>query len=331
MTGAAASGGESIRPLSPDDAPEMRRLFEAVFGHPMSAALWAWKYGDGRGHAVGLFRDGAMVAHYGGLTRRLRWGIQRVDACQVCDVVVQSSANRALVRRGPLFQVCTAFLEGQVGYHRAHPVAFGFPSARHHAVAHRLGLYDAVDHIVQLAWPAEPSAVNRTTPRVQALAQGGDFTSDEAAALDRLGLEMADDALGSLIGVRDAAQWRQRYLRHPEVRYGLHVVRSRWWSIPLAAFVVRRHEGRLQLLDVLGARRALPLAVRAAQDLAASLGLPVLDAWITASHVHWLDPRREATRSDPQIPVPCNTWTPGPGAAELQGRWFLMAGDADFT
>ena len=101
--------------------------------------------------------------------------------------------------------------------------------------------------------------------------------------------------------------------------------------LPLAAFVVRRHEGRLQLLDVVGGRRALPLAVQAAQALAAQYGVPVLDAWITASHAHWLDPRGEATRSDPEIPVPCNTWTPGPTAAELQGRWFLMAGDADFT
>lgn len=328
-----AAGGltETVRALTPDDAPEMRRLFELVFGHSMSPALWAWKYSDGRGHGVGLFRDGAMVAHYGGLTRRLRWCGQRVLACQVCDVVVQSSANRALVRRGPLFQVCTAFLQDQVGTDRPHPVAFGFPSARHHAVAHRLGLYDAVDHIVQLAWPARPASPDRTTPRVHALAESGDFTPGEVAALDRLGLEMADDALGSLIGVRDAEQWRQRYLRHPEVRYGLHLVRSRWWGIPLAAFVVRRHEGRLQLLDVVGARRALPLAVQAAQALAAQHGLPVLDAWITASHAHWLDPCREATRSDPEIPVPCNTWTPGPSAAELQGRWFLMAGDADFT
>jgi hypothetical protein len=32
-----------------------------------------------------------------------------------------------------------------------------------------------------------------------------------------------------------------------------------------------------------------------------------------------------------RLPLPHNLHTPGPTEAEMRDRWFLMAGDADFT
>lgn len=62
-----------LHTLRPEDAPAMRRLFEAAFGHPMSQALWEWKYGDGRGHAVWCAAGGEMVGHLGLMRRTAIW------------------------------------------------------------------------------------------------------------------------------------------------------------------------------------------------------------------------------------------------------------------
>ena len=49
----------------------VRTAAASIFGHEMSPEHWQWKYGDGRGEAIGVWEDGALIAHYGGVARRI--------------------------------------------------------------------------------------------------------------------------------------------------------------------------------------------------------------------------------------------------------------------
>lgn len=311
----------------------MRTLFEAVFRHPMTAEHWVWKYGNGRGHAVGLIQDGQLVAHYGGLSRELRLFGRPARGCQVCDVMVVPQANRSLARRGPMQRIAATFLELQIGHGLPHAVGFGFPSGRHHGVADRLRLYAAVDRILQLAWPAAPAPAH---PRWRMEAMGGadgTLPPAQAAAVQSLWAAMADDLADLAVGVRDARWLVWRYRQRPGIRYELWLLRSRWRRRPLAVLALRRHADALELLDLVAPTRQFALALAAARALAHEWALPTLRCWITASQMHRLAAVGGVPPvvEDPGIQVPCNLHTPALPPSALENRWFLMGGDADFT
>ncbi len=318
----------------------MRSLFTAVFASPMSAEHWHWKYTLTQGGGVGLMREGRMVAHYGGVPRRVLHFGQPSMACQVCDVMVEASANKALVRRGPLYQVSAAYLHAMVGQGRAYGLAFGFPNQRAFAVAQRLGLYAQVDDVVRLAWPAAQATQARAGFATAALGQvqrlglaGVGFSADEQHLINTLWPQMARAHTGSIIGVRDAHWLQHRYVMHPAIRYDIVLLRSPWWRRPLGVMVLRQHADHLQLLDLLAPPGAVPRLIQVARHMAQQAGLPELQAWITHSHVHHLagPAPHEASLTELGIALPTYAHTAGPPLEALRGRWFLMAGDADFT
>lgn len=311
----------------------MRRLFAQVFGHEMTSEHWRWKYLQEQGSAVGLLRGADMIAHYGGVTRRVLHRSQPVLACQVCDVMVTRSANAALVRKGPLYKVAARFLDAEVGFGRRHLLAFGFPSARHHAVAKRLGLYGDVDKIVSLAWPAAADAATPGLSMQSIGAIGAGFDVGEARIVDRLWRRMASSMPEAIVGVRDAAWLRYRYLMHPGSRYDVCLVRQGWLRRPLGLMVLRTRDAHLDLLDLVAEPAAFPVLVAAARMRARELGKLRVEAWVTESQHGRLMAAgdRSTSFTDLQIPLPHITHTNGPSADEQRGRWWLMGGDADFT
>lgn len=333
MPGQATADVDRLVWIDADQAHSMRDLFASVFGHSMSPEHWSWKYANGQGRGVGLVRDGHMVAHYGGVSRRVAYFGEALNACQVCDVMVEPSANRALVRKGPLYQVAAAFLEAQVGHGLPHRVAFGFPSERHHALATRLGLYDRVDDFVRVVWPASASPARPHCRWSQIGRPGVGFDTAEQRLVDQLWRSMAPSFQDAIVGIRDAAWLQYRYLQHPQQHYQLLLVRSRWLRRALGVLVLRRHEDHLQLLDVVGPAESLATLVAVARHEAARAGLTKVEAWIARAHAHRLTGAddAEATITDLQITLPTIVHTPGPSTQSLRGRWFLMAGDADFT
>lgn len=320
-------------------ADAMRGLFERVFGSPMSAGRWQWKYGEGRGVAVGLWSGDGLVAHYGGFTRSVLFHGRPARACQVGDVMVLPSANRSLSRAGPMSQVGATFAAFEVGYGLPHLVGYGFPSARAFGVAQRLGLYAEVDQIVQVEWsdppPAAPPTVRAERIDVQAARR-----PDVRQAIDRSWAAMAAALTGSIVGVRDAAWLVYRYLEHPELDYEVWRVRSRWLRRDLGLVVLRRHAQHVELLDVVGPPGHMAALVNHARRRTAELGQALLRCWVTRSHLEWLVPgHAQADASAPHSPrvvdigvrVPTTIHTEGPPLEHLRGRWWLMGGDADFT
>lgn len=328
-----ADAGNGVVTVGAERAPAMRALFAEVFGYEMTAAHWAWKYGSGGARGVGLMRGGRMVAHYGGVSRRLSYRQRPALGCQICDVMVAKSANRALVRKGPLYEVSTRFLQAQVGSGRPHLVGFGFPNARAYAVAARLGLYGQVDELVRLVWRAQAAPVSPAWT-AQAIGRPGQgFDAAERPIVDRLWARMAAALPEAIVGVRDAAWLQHRYLMHPTHRYELLLVRSGWLRRVSGLLILRRHATHLELLDLVGAPSAIGTLVAVARAHAHAAAASHVEAWITRSQQLLLTHGSEADLSvtDLQIPIPSNILTPGPSVEDQRGRWFLMGGDADFT
>lgn len=326
----AAPPAARVVPVGAAEREAMRALFVRVFGHPLSEDEWHWKYADGGGVGVGLYEEGQLLAHYGGMPRRVLFEGREALACQVCDVMVDPACRRALTRRGPLWQITSRFLELQIGDVQPHLLGFGFPTDRHHLAAERLGLYGSVDKMLCASWPA--AGTIGEPGRVQSLGEPDlQPGAGPSRALEACWRAMATALPGRIVGIRDAAWVRHRYLRHPRFRYQLLLLRSRWWRRPLGVAVVRAHEGHLEWVDAIGDPAHWPALLQAVRRCAAQLGLPRVDAWITESQKALLDGLAgDASWRPLGIDVPANTYTPGPAVERLRGRWLLMAGDTDF-
>ncbi len=312
-------------------AEAMRTLFEQVFGHPMSEAHWQWKYGGGRGRAVGAIKDGQLVAHYGGVSRPVLFHGERTLACQVGDVMVLASANRSLARTGPMKQIGATFAVLEVGYGLPHLVGFGFPNARAFGVAKRLGLYEAVDELVQVSWPAAGAGA-RMGWVIESLS-GSSLEPQHRRVVDALWARMAPAFGKSIVGVRDADWIEHRYLQRPSVNYTVLLVRSRWWRRPIGLLVLRQQDQVLNLLDMVCAPEFFGELVRVARLKAQSIGALRVACWITRSQQHRLH-RADADHQQVEplgIQIPTTIQTEGPSHAALKDHWFLMQGDADFT
>lgn len=316
---------------------EMRALFAEVFGHPLSAEHWQWKYGAQRGQGIGIWRQSPesaprLIAHYGGTSRAISLFGRPARAFQACDLMSASSERGSLTRKGPVFLAGATFLEHELGYAAPHLLGIGFPNKRAYRLPEKLGLYaEVLARIMEVSWPTAicrswRDAVQELSPT----APEGDGVLDAAWA------EMRTSLSELVVGVRDAAYVRQRYWNHPEHGYRLFAVRRRLSQRLLGVVVLRLIDGnageppRCELLDVIGALPQVPALVWHARRLAAVLGAPTLFAWLADNLLPHF-PVAEATAvNDLEVLVPGNNWTPGPPTETVKGRWWLTGGDTDF-
>lgn len=314
---------------------QLRRLFEQVFGHDMSVAHWQWKYGDGRGIGIGVWRcgDGApqLVAHYGGVSRDiLLFGVP-TKALQCGDVMVAEQGRGSLSRKGPVFLASATCLEHSIGYGTPHLIAFGFPNERAYRLPERLGLYAESGRMVEVAWPPAdggPSlwyALREIDPADPLLDR----------LFDACWSAMATTTCHLAIGVRDAAYLRYRYLAHPDKTYRLFILKQRLTGRALGVIVLRIDEDaagvrRCELLDVVGAVANIPLLVQQARRLAAQWSCLNLFAWLTENLLPYLALPSESSSCPIGIVIPANAWTAGPPVASFAGKWWLTSGDMDF-
>jgi hypothetical protein len=129
--------GYEIRPATAADAPGIRRLFARAFGKEMSEEEWLWKFErdpDGWFGVVAL-AGGNVVGNYAGWGMRFLLDGRETLLYSVGDVATDPSARR-LGGRGVFRSMADAFY-GVVGS-RGVPFCFGFPSARHSEISHRL-------------------------------------------------------------------------------------------------------------------------------------------------------------------------------------------------
>jgi len=308
---------------------EIRPLFERSFEVPFSAAVWEWKYGNGRGRAVSARQEGELIAHYGGAPRDILYFGASARAIQICDVMVMPE-HRSFVSRDTLFfKTAATFLEQQIGNCAEHLLGFGFPNVRVLRLACRLGLYDITDSFIEIHYPRTPAvAVAGTALQVLPFALAADTARD---ALASCWSRMAEDLRGGILGVRDLDYLRYRYCSHPLWAKGayecLAVTVARAES-PLAIVILKRLGRERLVMDIVGAMADLPVALEAVRNALAADRI-ALHCRITRAHAQSVTLPGSEWR-DLEIEIPCNIWTRGPDAASLAGAWWLTAGDMDF-
>lgn len=309
----------TLRHVRPQDAPGVAELFLEVFGHPISPELWAWKYGRGRGNAVTASRHGTVVAHYGGMYRDILLFGQPEWAFQICDVMVHPKERGVMTRQGPFL------LTAAIGAEIYGPLGFGFPNARAMLVAEKMGLYAPVGRLASVTWPAgDPKVRWSTTLR---LLQRG--SARDAVLADRAWADMAADLRTEVVGLRDWAYIERRYLEHPENRYEVIAVLTRWTRRPLGVMVLRKLENSVELLDVVAPLHAIAVLIDQARRLAALWGKETVYCWITANQVrHFLV--HGGVQGDPDVSIPTSVWTHDARAHLFKDKWWLMSGDTDF-
>ena len=303
----------------PTDFDDIAALFQQVFGHRLSPALWHWKYGAGRGNAVMARKDGKAVAHYGGMYRDIVVGGRRERVAQICDVMVQSQERGVLTRQGPFFLMGASWPEIYG------PLGFGFPTHRAMKVAEKMGLYTQVGQMAEVRWPPAKTRFRLAT-RIRPLER--DRASDQAL-VEPLWAAMARDLRDSAVGVKDWAFLERRYFSHPHNHYEVLLVTARFTGKPMGIVVMRRLEASCELLDVIGPLASLPTLLVQARRMACRWGLPYLYAWITTRHA----PQFLACGGTEQaldLSIPASSWTRNPQSEMFQDKWWLMSGDTDF-
>lgn len=314
------------RDVQAGDYAVVAALFAETFGHPLHESLWHWKYAPGRGRALFTVSAAGPVAHYGGLSREVLYFGRREWACQPVDVLVRPQERGVLTRRGPMFLAADALLEAEMGTGKRHLLGLGFPTVRHLALGARLGLFVPGGRLVELHW-ATREAVKKDWRMVCR-----DMRAWPAARFDRFAdqawADMAADMGDHILGVRDAAWLRYRYLSHPLHRYEVIAVRRRW-SQCCGVIVVRRHEDACELLDLVGARAAWPMLIDAARWYAHRQGVAALSGWFAEACGPMLETAgSRKTVLDVSNVAFLRTGVPPP--EQVRDRWWLSAGDTDF-
>jgi hypothetical protein len=301
------------------DFPEIAKLFQEVFGHPMSRALWDWKYGSRRGNAVLARKDGVVVAHYGGMYRDIVVGGQRDRVAQICDVMVQSQERGVLTRQGPFFLMGSSWPEIYG------PKGFGFPTTRAMRVAEKMGLYIEAGRLTEVRWtPSSPGMRLRT--RVRVIDRNGKGDQELVRSLWN---SMSDDLKQGVVGVRNWPYLERRYFTHPSNQYEVLVVCSRFSRRPLGIVVLRKLEGSCELVDVIAPLANLNAIIDQARRLTALWSIPYLYCWITTNYAP-LFLQCEGKAEPLDIAIPASSWTKNPQSELFVGKWWLMSGDTDF-
>jgi predicted N-acetyltransferase YhbS len=130
--------GFEIREATAQDAPGIRRLFERVFGAPLSAEEWEWKFErnpDGWLGTVALL-GGEIVGNYAGWAMRFRLDGEERLVYSVGDVATDPGVRAIGARRGVYRSMADAFYETVAA--RGVPFCFGFPNARALEISNRL-------------------------------------------------------------------------------------------------------------------------------------------------------------------------------------------------
>jgi SAM-dependent methyltransferase len=304
--------------LSPYD---YRQLFERSFDTDFDVALWQWKYGDGRGHSVVACKDGEAVAHYGGVSRDIVYFGQPERALQICDVMVLPQHRSFYSRRSLFFMTAASMLELHTGNTAGHLLGFGFPNIKAMHVAERLGLYRRTDELLALSYPADGVSA------AGAWSVSDSLIDDHTGGLiDRLWQQMASALADGIVGYRDAAYLAYRYDQRPNLDYRYLILSHPSGS---HAFAVIREHGELSLImDIIAAPADLPLVLMALCRHGHDSGRAMV-FWLTAGQL----PRLQSATLHTDVTgihIPCNAWTRGPAADDLQGKWWLTAGDMDF-
>ena len=274
----------TVRPTAGGDLGGLSTLFEARFGHPISAEEWTWKYQ----HLPGISRSlvavdgaGTVLAHAGLVRLPARWGGGLGGLWQLVDFAGRAGAAGGGLRP-PLLEVGRQLLS-DLPVPPDVPWMFGFPNVRHFRLGARVFGYRHHSSLAQLAGPLpDPPAEAAAGCRLET----GDSCGDWAAAIwERCAVRGIDRSVAFL-------NWR-------------------YWARP------RRYYRFYRLWNEAGAEGLAVFAFVGQEAWAAELWLPPAGEWYSAMLAVAADLRAAGLRTWRFWPLPAAA--PGCGAPAAGG------------
>lgn len=314
----------TTRRLADNQLTVIQPLFEQVFRHSASAALLHWKYGNGRGASwTAWWHDRDLALHCGLCFRDVLCAGTPVRAAQLVDLMAPPKQSGLSRQQSPFTALMHRLLDSLPCPENPDGIAFGFPSDRAMRLGEHAGVYRAVDDWLELEF----------TPRKRALGPSFellDFDDPATAPLiDKLWSRMRIDFASFTLGVRDGLYLSHRYLLHPEKKYIILLVRSRWRRTALGLVVLAPNPPHPEILDLIGAWNDMPELILAAQRWLHGDGGERLTLMLTAQFARQLAPFANRC-SRTQFRIMANPKTPQPALSMLQNRWWLTGGDTDY-
>ena len=263
----------AIEPLGIGEAADpagVRQLFEEVFGQPVSAAHWAWKYGPAAG-ALGLHRvavaAGPVLGHVGARIMPGWWQGRPARLAHLTDVMVHPQARDGLQATTPYARLMRAMAQAlvQQASDAAPLLAYGFPGLTPARLGQRMGLYRPLGRVqvYRVAFAARTLAgAQRPWDWRVRLASPSEWPSEW---LDQQWAKLAPQQAGPLVR-KDSAYLAWRYRDHPTHRYQLWKVLAPWsapalgWGTAAGGWLVTRLQPQPVVVDSL-----LPLSAQQPQ------------------------------------------------------------------
>ncbi len=312
-----------IKAAETEDFQNIQTLFKHCFQENLTADFWQWKYNDSESKALCLWKDNALIAHYGGLPRKILYFSSPKLAVQIGDVMVESAQRGTLA----FFEMAATFLERYIGHGKAFFLGFGFPNERAMKVAEHFGLYQQVETMGEMSWPLSHSRPKLTSHlKVITL----DNIETYKLFIETLWHQMATDLKDAIVGVRDTNYLISRYLNNPKPTYHILMVKQRFSQKFIGILVFSMNQQRCDIVDLIAPTESIPLLIQHAQRFAALHQCNQLCCQITQGFSSYFQsPNTTYTPLD--IRIPTSIWdTKQPTVKSIKNRWWLMAGDMDF-
>lgn len=305
---------------------DVLNLFSKTFNHNMTPAMWQWKYESNTSRELGIWKDSKLIAHYGGMSRKILLFGQSQMAVQIGDVMVDRNERGILTKKGPFFLMAATFLEHYIGYGKPYLIGFGFPNERAMRVAERHGLYAEVGRMVEFSWNARiPVPLWRT--RLQRIDSAQSSLGEMAVTECWRG--MAIDMRAAIIGVRDWQYLQHRYFNHPNQQYHIILVKNRFDGQARGIMVLRYDPEGCEIIDLITPLCEIPLLITHARRLASIHGITRVFCRITENFANYFA-ITGGMHQKLDIRIPTNVWSSGPSSDEIKNHWWLMSGDMDF-
>ncbi|MCK4492813.1 MAG: GNAT family N-acetyltransferase [Methylococcales bacterium] len=306
-----------------DDFKKIQPLFKHCFNEELAAEFWQWKYSDSKSKALCLWKDNTLIAHYGGLSRKILYFSTPQQAVQIGDVMVDPTQRGT----SAFFDLAATFLERYIGEGKPFFLGFGFPNDRAMKIAEHFGLYQQVETMGEISW-----TLGNARPKLHSHLKVINSKTIKAfkPIIDDLWQQMTTDLQTAIVGVRDSNYIINRYLNHPKPIYYIVAVKQRLTQKFFGILVLTFTEQRCDIVDLIAPIQHIPLVMQQAQRVAILHQCTELCCQITqgfSSHFQALN-----THYTPlNIRIPTSIWgITKPTVNSIKNRWWLMTGDMDF-
>jgi hypothetical protein len=312
-----------VRCLADEALALIQPLFEATFKSPVSLDLLRWKYAQGRGASWTIWQDDFLLMHCGLCFRDILLQGYKTQAAQLVDLMAapkQAGLSRDV---SPFNVLMRHILASLPSAENPHGIAFGFPSGRAMRLGEHAGVYCSVDEWMSLEFAPAQMTIG---PRVREIKSWG---GAEVAVLNALWTRMRGSLAAYVVGIRDAEHVRQRYLRHPDKKYLLMRVESRWRRVPIGLLVIAPGPGTHELIDVVCSIDDFAEVILAARRWLGQTHGKKMTLLLTAHFA--MEFAALATQCNTtQFRIMANPQTSAATLDQLKQRWWLTGGDTDY-